>query len=196
MTYSVVSICNLALQMLDAPGILSIDDKTTKRARACKRAYEAARDEVTVQYEWRVARARTTLAAETAAPAFGWKYAYAWPTACIRLIRPTYDGQWDGTPIPGDMEGRHFLTDAQAPLKVWYLKTMTDPSEIDPLFARAIAARIAADIGREITGKDSYVQLAEARFDKILATAKKADAQHDGVEEPVECDWLSGREFS
>jgi len=196
MAYSVVTICNLALQMLDAPGILSIDDKTTKRARACKRAYEPARDEVTVQYEWRVARQRTTLAAETAAPSFGWDYAYAWPTDCLRLIRPTYDGQWDGTPIPGDMEGRFFLTDAKAPLKVWYLKSMEDPSEIDPLLARAIAARIAADIGREITGKDSYVQIAEARFDKNLATAQNTDAQHDGVEEPVDSDWLNGRRYS
>ena len=86
MTYSVVSICNLALQMLDAPAIININDDS-KRARACKRAYMAARDEVTVQYEWRVARARTTLAAETARPAFGWRYAYAWPSECLRLIR-------------------------------------------------------------------------------------------------------------
>lgn len=193
MTYSVVTICNLALQMLDAPAIININDDT-KRARACKRAYQPARDEVTVGYEWRSARARTTLAAETASPAFGWHYAYAWPTDCIRLIRPNYNGLWDGTPIPGEMEGRYFLTDATAPLKVWYLKHMTDPSEIDPLLARAIAARIAADIGREVTGKDGYMQLAEARFDKILAQAQKTDAQHDGVEEPVECQWITGRE--
>lgn len=195
MSYSVVSICNLALQMLDAPAIININDES-KRARACKRAYEPARDEVTVQYEWRAARARTTLAAETASPVFGWSYAYAWPTACLRLIRPTYEGKWDGTPIPGEMEGRYFLTDAVAPLKVWYLKYMTNPSEFDPLFARAIAARIAADIGREVTGRDGYVQLAEARYDKILSKAQKTDAQHDGTEEPVESEWISGREFS
>ncbi len=195
MAYSVVKICNLALQMLDTPGILNINDKTVKRARACKRAYEPARDEVTVQYEWRAARARTTLAPETAAPLFGWKYSYAWPSECIRLLRPNYSGLWNGTPIPGEMEGRYFLTDAQAPLKVWYLKYMIDPSEIDPLFGRAIAARIAADIGREVTGKDRYVQVAEARFEKILAEAQKTDAQHDGVEEPIESEWLTGREF-
>jgi hypothetical protein len=193
MTYSVVSICNLALQMLDAPAIININDDS-KRARACKRAYMAARDEVTVQYEWRVARARTTLAAETARPAFGWRYAYAWPSECLRLIRPNYGGLWNGTPIPGDMEGRYFLTDAAAPLKVWYLKYITDPSEIDPLFARAIAARIAADIGREVTGKEGYVRLAEARFDKVMAKAQLTDAQHDGVEEPVESNWITGRE--
>ncbi|NQW01677.1 MAG: hypothetical protein HQ483_18380 [Rhodospirillales bacterium] len=193
MTYSVVSICNLALQMLDAPAIININDDS-KRARACKRAYVPARDEVTVQYEWRVARARTTLAADTAAPAFGWRYAYAWPSECIRLLRPTYGGVWNGTPIPGDMEGRYFLTEVTAPLRVWYLKYITDPSQIDPLFARAIAARIAADIGREVTGRDSYVQLAEARYDKILAQAQQTDALHDDVEEPVECAWVTGRE--
>ena len=144
MTYSVVSICNLALQMLDAQPIVSLADDS-KRARACKRAYEPARDEVTVQYEWRVARTRIMLASESQSPAFGWKYEYVWPTDCIRLLRPTVAGQWEGTPIAGEMEGRSFLTDAQAPLKVWYLKYMTDPSAIDPLLARAIAARIAAD---------------------------------------------------
>ncbi len=195
MAYSVVGICNLALQMLDAPSIISIDDTTTKRARACKRAYEPARDEVTVQYEWRAARERTTLAAETAAPAFGWDHEYVWPTDCIRLLRPNYYGAWDGTPIPGEMEGRSFLSDAGAPLRVWYLKYMSDPSQIDPLFARAIAARIAGDIGREVTGKDGYVQIAEARFEKIIAKAKQIDASHDGVEEPVESDWLTTREF-
>ncbi len=195
MTYSVVSICNLALQMLDAPGILNINDKTTKRARACKRAYGPARDEVVVQYEWRAARTRTTLAPETAAPLFGWAHKYAWPADCLRLLRPNAGGRWNGPPIAGEMEGRYFLTDAGAPLKVWYLKYMTDPSEFDPLLARAIAARIAADIGREVTGKDRYVQIAEARFEKILAAAQKTDAQHDGVEEPVDSQWITGREF-
>ena len=194
MVHSVVSICNLALQMLDAKPITSINDDS-KLARACKRAYEPARDEVTVQYEWRVARKRASLPAATEKPEFGWSNQYKWPADCIRLLRPNYDGIWNGTPVPGDMEGRLFMTDASAPLRVWYLKYMTVPSEIDPLFARAIAARIAADIGREITGKDGYVTVAENRFSKILAKAEQIDAMHDGVEEPVESTWLTGRDI-
>jgi hypothetical protein len=45
-----------------------------------------------------------------------------------------------------------------------------------------------------VTGKEGYVRLAEARFDKVMAKAQLTDAQHDGVEEPVESNWITGRE--
>lgn len=187
-----VDICNDALRMLDAPALASIDD-LTKDGVLCKRAYPGARDVITEMFVWSAALKRVALPALTAVPAFGWNYQYQLPEDCIRALPLRKYGDPGGDLVPFEAEGRLILTDETAPLYLRYLKRMDVVAEITPLFGKAISARLAADIGREVTGKDGYVQIAEARLVNILRDAEAVEILRRNADETI-CDaWLDAR---
>lgn len=190
--YTDVSICNMALDLLDASPIVALDE-STKLTRACRRNYAPVRDEVTEAHAWSCAKKRTALAALSEKPAFGWLHAYQLPTDCLRVLPLTYGGYEEGELIPFEIEGRKILTNAKAPLKVRYLRYMEDPSLCTPMMAKAIAARLATVIGRGVTGKETYVQLAEQQYDEIMMKAEQLDALNMSAGDVVLNDWTEVR---
>jgi hypothetical protein len=164
---SIVGICRIALDQLGEYAITDLAD-ATKQARLCDRNYPVMRDAVLRAHVWNCALVRTTLPALSETPAFGFQYQYQLPSDCLRLLPLTSDGELGTSSIMHRVEGRKIVTDEPAPLKVMYIRRLTDPSEMDSLLVDAIAARLAWQIAYNLTG--SRTMAADARqvyFDKI-----------------------------
>lgn len=76
---SQTDICNLALTLIGARRISSIDDNTTE-ANDCKAVYDMTVEETISMQHWPSCRFRATLAQSLTTPEFGYAYAYTLPT--------------------------------------------------------------------------------------------------------------------
>jgi hypothetical protein len=187
---SEVEICNRALQKLGADPITSLTENS-KRARECNRAYEPLRDALLRKHKWSFAIERAELSALSDAPAFGWDYEYQLPTDCMRLLHDD-PGYVPNTPTRS-IEGRSILTDETAPLQIRYVKQVTDPNEMDPLFRETLACEIALELCEAIT--QSNTKKADIRQDRkeTLAEAKRVNAIEKEPEESPEDYWVTVR---
>lgn len=153
---SPASIVNLAFDRIGERTIVSLDDEGPIVARA-RAQYPHQRDLLLRAQPWRFAMARASLAPLSEKPAFGWERAYERPTAALRVMPLTSNGEYDGAPVEHRFEGTRILTNAGAPLKIRYVRS--DPSEatFDPLFTELLAVRIALAICYRLTNKRSLV---------------------------------------
>lgn len=187
-----VAIANFAVATLDDYPITTLDDNTSV-GRFMARHYTYVRDELLQMYPASFARNRKAIAADEVAPAFGWRYAYTLPDDCIRLLPITCDGTLNGVMVPYELEGRTVLTNAQAPLKVRYIRRVTNAADFTPLFGRLLGARLAVLGATRITGKSSYFQKAGEAFNAALADFKLEDSLSAGTTEKYD---YAGDEFA
>lgn len=179
---SEVSICNMALDVLEETSIVSLSDDT-KPARWMLRNYAQTRDATLRAHPWNFARTRRTLLADTVAPAFGWTYRYAIPADALRVLPLTESGDLNSRYQPHEIEGGYILTDKIAPLKVRYIKRETNVATFDNLFIEALAARLAAKAGHLITGKSTQVDNALKLYREALLEARIVDGLEGTPEE-------------
>lgn len=183
-------ICNLALDHLrEAPiGHIDADGSVSEWFQ---RNFDAVLDGVLRDHPWNFAITRASIAVDGTAPDFGWTYRYALPTDCVRLLQIRSGGYLNGAPVEHEIEGEYILTNAPTPLKIRYIKTMSDPSKWDALFVEAMAAALALKMSHWLTGKTSYVQMAKALYDEALAKAKRVDGM-EGTPEAIYADDVIG----
>ena len=182
---SEVDICNLALQRLGAKTISSLSDDSTA-ARECNRAYAHARDSELRAHPWSFARTRASLAADSTDPAFGYAKQYTLPSDYLRLL-PTRDQQ------DFQIEGGKILTDDGAPLKVVYLKRVTDPNQFDQLFVDLLVARIARDLAEKITQSKIKIEIAQSLYEELRKEARRVNAFERPALEPPTDSWITAR---
>lgn len=182
---SVVAICNQALALLGDARINALTEDN-ERARTCAELYDDVRDAVLRGHPWNCAQERATLARLSDAPAFGFDYAYQLPADCLRVLRLRYLDQ------RFKVEGRRLLTDA-GEAYVLYIKRLTDPTLIDPLLVKAIAAQLAHDMAPRLAKSESKRQEMERLAEKRLREARSADAQEGSADALVADDLLHAR---
>lgn len=182
---SAVDICNLALQRLGAKTITSLSDDSTA-ARECNRVYEHARNSELRAHQWSFARKRASLAADSTDPAFGYAKRYKLPADFLRLL-PTA-AQKDL-----QIESGYILTDDGAPLKIVYIRRVTDPNDFDQLFVDLLVARIARDICEKITQSNTKLQSAQTIYEDMKNEARKINAFERPPAESVEDPWITAR---
>ncbi len=189
---SEVAVYNMALDMLDEGPVTSPTDDT-RPARLLARNYAQTRDEVLRAHPWNFATKRASLPTLSEKPAFGWQRAFELPTDCLRVLPLTVDGCLNGNPVAHEIEGRRLLSDASAPLRVRYIHRVINPGEFDPLFARALSARLAVYVGHVITGKQSYVERISGLYRDVLLEARRTDALEGTPQAPLGEDWIEAR---
>ncbi len=193
MAGSDVEICNRALDLLGAPTITALDDNNVS-ARLCLRNYGPARDAVLRLYPWNEAMARAALAADTTAPAWGFTLAYTLPTDCLRLVTIEEELR---SPGAWRVEGAKVLTDVTAPLRIRYIRRLTDPGLIGPLLADAIAARLAAAIAFGLTNNAGQAESMRALMEATIRDARRIDALEQSQDEAlIADDWINARHSS
>jgi hypothetical protein len=185
-----VGICNRALQKLGAKRIVSLTDDTPN-ARACNVAYEVVRDAELRAHPWSFAIARTQLAADANAPAFGRANSFQLPSdyLCLREKYPednSLDNDWQ-------IEGRKILTDDEAPLDLRYTAKVTDPNDMDVLFREAFATKLAFELCEEITQSNSKKESLRTDYKEIIREARKANAIERVASQPPEDTWVTVR---
>lgn len=187
-----VDVWNMTLDLLREAPVSAITD-TTAVARWFQRNFDISRQAALRAYPWNFALDRAAIAVDPTAPAFGWNYRYQIPTGCLRILPLNINGDWEGTPIAYELEGQYILTNATAPLYVRYIKDIDNPGQWDALFAEALAARMAMKMAHWLTGKASYVQVAEQIYKMALSEAKTVDGMEGTFERPYQDDVIAVR---
>lgn len=191
--YSETMIAALAGDILDEFNVDSLDDGSPF-SRFLLREFGPARDEFLQLYPWHVAQTRAALPVLTEEPAFGWDYQYQLPSDCLRLLPLREDGNHNGAEIPYELEDESkVLTNASGPLKVRYVKRLTNIAKWRPLMCRAFASRLAMYGATRMTGKQSYYQKAAVEAQRTMFEATHADSLERGTPEDYTVD---GNAFS
>lgn len=163
---SKTDIANMALHRIGAQRIMDLNDQDSKSARVLRDFFEPAIREVGRLAEWQCLKDRATLGQLATAPAFGWDYAYQLPPTFLRLVKLNgvdYRGQ------PGDdheIEGRTLLTD-QATADIEFIAYKDETADYDPLFVKAIVAKLAAEIAVPIRQDEVLAARMMEEFEKI-----------------------------
>lgn len=204
---SETDIANQALAYLGEAKVSSINDTSSKQARACATSYAQARDEVLRSARWSCAKKMQSLSKLVTAPVYKWTAAYQLPSDFIRLCE--IEGEYAWVPREWfDIQGRQLmlgLNDEEAPddIGIEYISRVTDTTLFDPLLVEAVALKLAAKVARELTGSDNKAaQLLEEYERVVLPKALTIDAQqrHSGENHPImkilSRSWLARSRYS
>lgn len=187
-TVTTTQIANQALGIL-GPGsgyLTDLATDTTTAGQALNRTYELVRDEVLEAHPWNFAVTRAELAADVTTPEWGFDYQYTLPANCLRFL------SMYGEKVEYQIEGDKLLCDESGPLNIRYIKRETDTSKYSPTFVSALAARWAFQIAGTIESRLTPAQIWEI-YERMMGTARRADAQSNPSEEMPDGDWLNAR---
>jgi hypothetical protein len=172
---SEVEIASMALRKLGAEGITAFDDGTP-RSDLCRDFYPDIRDATLRAYPWNCALTQKLLAADVAAPLFGYSYKFQLPALpyCLRVLKIEDEPDFN-------IKGRYIHCD-ESSITIEYIARITDPGLFDSLLKEAIEARLAAELAWPITRTP---ELIKAMWDLYAAKLREARTM-DGMEGTVE----------
>lgn len=196
---SQTEIVNRALTKLGAARITSIND-SNKSARVMNAIYDTVRKAELRKRLWGFALKRDSLAKLADAPAWGFGNQYQLPTDFLRLVQvndifiiPAIAEYTTQDNSAWAIEGTAILTDFDAPLKIRYIRDITDSGLFDPLFVESFAAKLAYEACEEITNSNQKRSAAE----KDYTTAVREAAMTNAIERPPQGipddSWMVGR---
>lgn len=176
-------IFNRALIKLGVNTVASPDDPS-EQARKCSAVYSSLLKAELRKNPWTFAIKRDELAALDETPAFGWGYAYQFPSDFIRVVQ--IGEYWDFNQIrvatdqptvPYTLEGQKILTDYAPPLRVRYIHNVEDDTETwDGLFTEAFACRLAQEVCISLTKNQSSLASMTKLYRDAVAEAKRLNA--------------------
>lgn len=185
---STVEICNLALRLLGARRITSLDDNS-EEARACNDVFEFLRDDLLRSHPWNFATVRASIAASSEAPAWGYDFSYPLPTTSLRILEVRTYLDWE-------VEDGAIVTNESAPLYIRYTKRITDSNAFDSSFTKTLAAYIAFELAERITNSSRKRQLAFDEYQTYLKKAKMVDAQESTPKTLDDGSWVDSRHYN
>jgi hypothetical protein len=170
-----IQIWNMALDILREQPLSSTTDNDPA-AKWLSRNYDQQRDYLLERSLWKFALARASIAADSVAPAFGWAYRYLMPNDLVRLIPPTYNGVWMGTPIPYEKDGDYLLCNVGGPLNIRYVKRVTNEGLFTNSFVQLLSLRLARSMSHWMTGKQSMTQMVDAMLKEAWNETREMEA--------------------
>lgn len=196
---SVIQVANRALTKLGSARITSLSDDV-KAARSISSCFEDLRDDELRAHRWQFAMKRTTLAALSDAPAFGYNYQYALPSDFLRIDMvddrfpaAIMDNYIDAEYLEWTLEGNVILTDIGAPLKLRYVAQITDPTQWDENFREALASRVAMEIAEDLTQSESKKASAAKDYDRAIRQAIRINSIERPAVMPPDNSWIISR---
>ncbi len=172
-------VVNRALIKLGASQIVSIDDDS-KQARTAKSLWDVSRDAEMAAHPWTFAKARVSLPALADAPAFGWARAFQLPADFLRMVEVGENYVlYLSTTEQGalfELEGRTILCDEGSPLRIRYIKRITEVGLWPALFCEALACRLAFEMCESLTQNLSKREAAQAEYKDAIRTARRVNA--------------------
>lgn len=140
-----VDIVNRALQRIGSRRIGNLATDTSREGTEARTMYTMVRDAELRMNCWRFSIKRATISNTGTAPLFGRDYQYPLPADYVRKcpLDPKLK------PYPNDVlfEGAFILTDDAGPFHLRYVSNTVSPERYDPLFAEALSARLAMELG-------------------------------------------------
>jgi len=181
-----VNICNITLRMLGAKRITSLEDETDP-ARVLNDVYDRILDEVLAAYPWNFAIHRASLSQLSETPTYGYDYAYALPTSCLRVISVQDQEYTDW-----EQEDNKLLTNEDS-INVRYISREVDPTKYSSYFIQAFTARLAAEIAFPLTGDAGLANNKFEEYQLKLSQAKSTNSQEGTPRKMERSSWLEAR---
>lgn len=196
---SQTEIINRALFKLGGNPITSITDNS-QAARTMSGLWDTVRkSELTKRY-WNFALARASLAALSTTPDWGFDYQYQLPVDFLKIVQvndvfvaPGLQDYRNTDDSPYAIEGSVILTDFGDPLKIRYVKDITDPGLFDPLFVDVMAAKLAYEACYAITQSLQGREQASADYKEAIRHASLSNATAKPPQGTVDDSWMMGR---
>jgi hypothetical protein len=185
--FSDVQICSMALGMLGQAPVNTLADEANTNSVRCSQVFSITRDAMLAEHVWAFATKRETLALSATIPAFGFSYQFALPEDCLRVVDMHVDGAWT-------VESDFLLTDSDE-AKIRYVRRLEEPGRMDPIFAYALAARIAMLLSAPILKKEPSQSIL-AQYADAIRRARLVDSMQDNPdqEDPeAVSSWLAAR---
>ncbi len=193
---SQIEIINYAAGKVGAETTLTDLLENNKLARTAAVVWPLALDATLAASPWNFAMARAALPALSSAPAFGYALQYQRPTDLLRLVEINDVHVWNlfpGSDAPYSYEGDKILTDMGAPLRLRYVRRVTDPTLFSPKFVEAFAFKLAMEFALPVTESEATRQAMETAFLAEVNEAKGIDGRENPPEIPDEDDWIMAR---
>tara|TARA_R100000700_G_scaffold34489_2_gene42617 strand:- start:61 stop:612 length:552 start_codon:yes stop_codon:yes gene_type:complete len=164
--------------MIGASNIVALTEDS-RAARVCNQRFEFVRDATFRAHPWNCLLRRTSMAAESDAPAFEFTSQHTLPSDpyCLRVLRP------EDPDTVYRVEGRKLLSNT-TPFKMIYVARVTDPNEYDQLLLETLAARLASDISYALVNSASLTAQLYQLYEQKLSEARFVDAT-EGTPENV-----------
>lgn len=185
---SKTDVANRALTKLGDARIIDLTDDS-EAAIVLNSMFDIVRDAELRKNNWNFSIKRDSLAALVTTPAFGFTYEYQLPGDCLRvlMVGEAYVGYSlsDYRNMPEQVyqiEGRKILTDYGAPLKIRYVRSVTNVGEWDPLFVEYFACVLAFESAERLGGGGSK----KDRLGQDMKDALIAAVGADAIENPPE----------
>ena len=144
-----IGVCNMALTLLGANKILSLDDGTTA-SELCKQWLEPARDMVLESRDWTFASKRKRLPALVDAPVSEFEFQFLLPSDCLS-IRAVCNNEDMQIPTEYQKEDNRILARFD-PVWIRYTALITDMEQFPPGCYTALAHRLAQFLSGPLTG--------------------------------------------
>ncbi len=187
MATSEVEICNDALILLGADKISSLSDNS-REAVLCNEQYAKVRNQLMGSHPWNFATYRTELAADAVLPVGYWKWTYAHSLGSdvLRVLRTeTEEEEWV-------VEGRKLFAN-YSPVKIEFIKLITDTSKYPIFFEEALAHKLAQRLCYAITQSNSFLESVRKDAEQALREARSYDAQEKSLQRVEAEDWINIR---
>lgn len=196
---SQVDIANRALTKLGASRITSFGDDN-KQSRAISSMFDIVRDAELRAHIWSFSKKRSSLAALSTTPDWGFAYEYQLPSDCLRIlmVNEFYPGpsleDYRNQPVADySIEGNKILANFPAPLKIMYIRRVIDTTEWDSLFVEAFACRLAMEMAEDLTQSNTKRELAQAEYMAAMRSAIRASAVEQPPQAMPDNEWLLSR---
>lgn len=185
---SAVDICNLALSHLgDAATVSSISPpEGSPQAEYCQRFYPVARDALLEKFAWNFATKRTTLTEIADAAPTTWRFAYAMPNKCLRILNIFGDGTIAddaGEDYTVESDGTTTMIFTNTPLATArYIESVSDTTRYSPLFINALSYLLASYLAGVVVKGSEGASMAKEMYKWFQveygnATATNANAR-------------------
>ena len=162
------------------------------------RIYTMVRDAELRRSHWKFAIKRAQILALATAPEWGYEYQYPLPADCLALVQVNdfYVRPMTKQRALWSVEDGHILTDLPAPLKIRYIKRVTNAGLFDPLFVELFACKLAFEAAEPLTQSNGKKQAMAEGYKFALTEARRADAIENPPDELPNGSWLDSREGS
>lgn len=193
---SKIEIINRALVKVGQARISSLDENS-KGATTVRTVYDQVRDTLMQAYIWNFTKTRVQLAADTAAPLFGFQFRYRLPAGTLRVVGIADDQEpnrnYTSSRSAFKHEDEFLYTDASAPLNLVITQKVEEAGKYPPDFCNLLSLDIALDIFYDVTkGNERYAALRQDR-EIALRRAKMNHAIENSPEVMVASEWIDSR---
>lgn len=166
---SVVNICNMALSQIGSDARVSSISPPDGSVEAghCADFYNLARTEMLEAGNWQFSKRRAALASVTSVSS-QWAFAYAVPSASLRILRVLKAGAADDADSADFMqEGDVVYTNEENATAV-YLVDVTDTTKFTPSFVSALSFLLASYIAGPIIKGSEGMKISDAMRQRAL----------------------------